>query len=186
MVHTTHTHTQKNIQWKCSQKPVRRKRCKSLLYVQFHIGLQQSRNTAGAFTQPVRGREKKSPLVASRLSSWLQQALLSLHWCTLAGAQLRVKRSVSGPAIPSANQGLHKRAGAAGGWGKVQQWNTANNLCSPADGRLIGQLCRVSWNMRLCIRWSLEEWIQKRNVGTYGGLWADSMGDTEEYEKVPG
>lgn len=40
-----------------------------------------------------------------------QQALLSLGWCTLASAQLRVKRSVSGPAIPSANQGLRERAG---------------------------------------------------------------------------
>lgn len=52
--------------------------------------------------------EKKKSLVASSL----QQALLSLHWCTLADAQLRAKRSVSGPAIPSANQGLHRRAGS--------------------------------------------------------------------------
>lgn len=106
---------------------------RSLLYVQnaFHVGLQQSRST-GAYIQPGWGRKKKkkSPLVASRLSSWLQQALLSLHWCTLADAQLRAERSVSGPAIPSANQGLHRRAGAAGGWGKVQQWNRANYLFS--------------------------------------------------------
>lgn len=62
------------------------------------------------------------------LSARLQQALFSLHWCTLADAQLRVKRSVSGPAIPSANQGLHRRTGAAGGWGEARRRNAAGDL----------------------------------------------------------
>lgn len=58
--------------------------------------------------------EKKKNITGSSPVGCLldsQQALLSLGWCTLASAQLRVKRSVSGPAIPSANQGLRERAG---------------------------------------------------------------------------
>lgn len=67
-----------------------------------------------------REKKKKSPPPPLLASSCVccsapphQQALLSLGCCcTLADAQLRAERSVSGPAIPSANQGLHRRAGS--------------------------------------------------------------------------
>lgn len=119
----------KNILWKGSQKEM--KRCRSLLCVQnaFHDELQQTQAHHLISSRADAETEMSIPLPVGCLV-WLQQALLSLRWCTLADAQLRAERSVSGPAILPANQGLHRGAGAAGGWGKVQQWNTANYLFS--------------------------------------------------------
>lgn len=108
-------------------EPVGGNDAKSLLYVQnvFHVGLQQTRSTV-AYIQPGWGRKKRnhhSLPVDSKRSSRFTGA----HWRPRSSEPSAQSQD---PQSPQPIRGYTGGLGAAGGWGKVQQWNTANYLSS--------------------------------------------------------
>lgn len=130
---------------------------RSLLYVQnaFHVGLQQSRST-GAYIQPGWGRKKKRnhhslPVGCLVDSNKRSSRFTGAHWRTRSSEPSAQSQDLQSPQpIRGYTGGLELLVGGA----KYSN-ETGPTTCSPADGRLNGQLRRTSWNTRLCIRWSL-------------------------------